>query len=45
MAEEKVKRVVVAELPQVQVRKAKDEDGKDVELITIEEALTELLNR
>ena len=42
---EKVKRVVVGQLPQVEVRSGKDEQGNEVEFVTIEEALTELLNK
>lgn len=39
------KTVVVAQLPSQQVNKALDENGNTINLITIEDAITDLLER
>lgn len=44
MAEEKNDFLVVSELPSVEARLYKDEEGKSYELITIQEALKKILN-
>ena len=44
--EEKTKKsiLVVSELPTQQIRNAIDKDGNEYDVLTIEEALTEILN-
>lgn len=46
MAEEKIEErdfIVVSELPQVQTRIAQGNDNKEYDMITVDEALTEIL--
>lgn len=40
-----IKTVVVAQLPTQSVTKARDEEGNEFNLITMEEAITEILER
>lgn len=39
------KTLVVKDLPQTQVRRVTGEDGKEYNLVTVEEAITEILDK
>jgi len=43
MAEKEKEFVVVSELPQIATRKVQDEEGKEYDLVTLNEAVKEIL--